>query len=412
MKILLTNVGEKNKGNSALIISTIETLKHYMPKTKFILIGGGNGEINNLKIEKQFSSELSIKKPDKTIKTFYYLFYCSLIRLIRILGFNCSIKKKSPLYYYDYVDVVINSGGDHFSGEYGIAVLNNFINLSYSIFLGKKVILYGESLGYYKNKNINWIARIVFNRVDLILVRDELSVKYLHDNHINNNKIAFTADPAFLLEVIPESEIVTILKSEKVDIKKPIVGMNPSGLISRFDKTECGNDEKIIQIFVKIIDYLIEEKNVNILLIPHDYTPYYDDRKVINSIFEKSNYKSSIFVINGEYDPRELKGIISKCDMFIGSRMHATIASTSSLVPTIGIAYSHKMKGIIGKMLGQEKYIIDINDFDYQKLLILVIDMWNNRADIKKELEIVIPLVKEKSSLNGKLVKELIMSES
>jgi polysaccharide pyruvyl transferase WcaK-like protein len=35
--------------------------------------------------------------------------------------------------------------------------------------------------------------------------------------------------------------------------------------------------------------------------------------------------------------------------------MHATIASTPMLVPTIGIVYSHEMHGIIGKILAQQK---------------------------------------------------------
>ncbi len=408
--MLITNVGEKNKGNIALIISTIEILKHFMPKSNLILNGSGNGEINNLKIIKGFNSEISIKNPINTIKTFYYLIFCILVRLIRILGFNYDIGKKSPLYYYDYVDVIINSGGDHFSGEYGIAVLNNFINLSYALLLGKKVVLFGESLGYYNNSIIQVIARFFFNKVDLILVRDELSAKYLYNNHINKSKIAFTADPAFLLETVPKLEILKILNAEKIDIKKPIVGINPSGLISRFYKSEYESKDKIVQIFVMIVDYLIKEKNVNILLIPHDYTPNYDDRKIINDIYEKSKFKSNLFTIKEEYNPKELKGIISICDMFIGTRMHATIASTSSFVPTIGIAYSHKMKGIIGKMLGQEKYVIDINDLDYQRLLIKVNDVWKNKDKIKRELEMVIPKVKEKSMINGKLVEELLMS--
>lgn len=41
--------------------------------------------------------------------------------------------------------------------------------------------------------------------------------------------------------------------------------------------------------------------------------------------------------------------------------MHATISSTSMLVPTIAIAYSHKIPGVIGEVLGNE-YIIDIRD--------------------------------------------------
>ena len=90
--------------------------------------------------------------------------------------------------------------------------------------------------------------------------------------------------------------------------------------------------------------------------------------------------------------------------------MHATVASTSMLVPTVGIAYSHKMHGIIGKILGQEIYVLDIQDLTYETLLSKIKDAWENREKIRKALELKIPAVKEKAMLNGKLVKELVDS--
>ena len=88
--------------------------------------------------------------------------------------------------------------------------------------------------------------------------------------------------------------------------------------------------------------------------------------------------------------------------------MHATVASTSMLVPTVGIAYSHKMHGIIGKMLGQEKYILDVQDLNYEDLKSKVYDAWQNREEIRAELAQRIPQVKEQALLSGELVKELV----
>ena len=90
--------------------------------------------------------------------------------------------------------------------------------------------------------------------------------------------------------------------------------------------------------------------------------------------------------------------------------MHATIASTSMHVPTVAIAYSDKTHGIIGKMLGQDKCIIDIKELNYESLISKINDACENREKIKKELEVKIPMVKERAMLNGKLVKELLDS--
>ena len=88
--------------------------------------------------------------------------------------------------------------------------------------------------------------------------------------------------------------------------------------------------------------------------------------------------------------------------------MHATIASTSMLVPTVAIAYSDKTHGIIGKMLGYEAYVLDVKDLSYDKLISKIDDAWKNRDMIKKDLEIKIPEIKEKAMLNGKLIKEVV----
>lgn len=88
--------------------------------------------------------------------------------------------------------------------------------------------------------------------------------------------------------------------------------------------------------------------------------------------------------------------------------MHTTIASTSMLVPTIGIAYSHKMHGIIGEMLNQDRYVLDINDLSSEKLINLILDAWNNQNEIKRELEIIVPEMKTKALSGGILVKHFV----
>jgi len=88
--------------------------------------------------------------------------------------------------------------------------------------------------------------------------------------------------------------------------------------------------------------------------------------------------------------------------------MHATIASTSMFVPTVGIAYSHKMHGIIGEMLGLEDYIIDLEDLNHEILIEKVMEAWKNSERIVEHLKKTIPRVKERALKNGEALKEVI----
>lgn len=411
-KILILNVGGSNKGNLALIYSSIETIKRFIPDAEFNLMGPDKLDHNELRIKKLVGTGISIRKPHYTIISLLYLFKCVCIYIFKRFGMHIPISKNSRLFDYCDSDIVINSGGDSLSGEGGIGCLGSFINIIYAILLNKPVVLCGESLGYFRNPIFNSIAKFVLNRTTLILVREKLSKKYLDDNGITNPKIYVTADLAFLLNAVPQSRVFEILSNEGIDaIQKPLIGINPSGLISRFSgKGHQKAEEEFASILAKVVDNLVENLNATIIMIPHVYTSNIDDRIAINRIFREVKNKPKVKIIKNEYTPQELKGIIGQCDLFIGARMHATIASTSMLVPTVGIAYSHKMHGIIGEMLGQENYVLDIKELNYENLISIIHDAWENREVIKKELEMKIPMVKEKAMLNGELVKELLDS--
>jgi colanic acid/amylovoran biosynthesis protein len=402
-KVLILNAEPANKGNQAIVASTIDTIREFIPDVEFTLMGYSGGNQNGLQIEEPAARVAfgQRRRPHRLVISFLYLAECSLIHSLKKLRIHIPISKRSRLFDYYDCDMVINSGGDHLSGE-GSFGLTSLMNIIYAILLDKPVILYGESLGYYTNPVFNAIAKFVLKRASLILLREDLSKEYLDKEGITELKIYVTAEPAFLLSAAPEKHVYSILSSEGInEIKRPLIGINPSGKIMK--------DDNKIEVFARAIDDLAENLNAGILMIPHVYTEGVDDRVVIDRIFGKIRNKSNVMMTNKEYTAQELKGIIGQCDLFIGARMHATIASTSMLVPTVGIAYSHKMHGIIGKMLGQEKYILDVQDLNYEGLKSKIYDAWQNREGIREELALKIPQLKEKALLNGKLVKELVV---
>ncbi|WP_082122773.1 polysaccharide pyruvyl transferase family protein [Methanoculleus sediminis] len=403
MIALLLNVGVTNKGNEALVISTKKIIQDFREDIKFINVGAEGDDKN------QIVPHIA-RNPTRSPYPWLYLIECVGIRALRRCGFAVSVSKKSKLSIYNEANVVINSGGDQLSGEKIIG--SSFLNLLYPLLLDKPVVLFAESLGYYKYFINRLVGRYIFRNAKLILVREELSKEYLIDLGIDAGKIFVTADPAFILPPAPLSRVNEILSVEGIScLPNPIVGVNPSGLISRYFNDPEKSEDHYVQSIADVIDYLIETKEASVLLIPHVYSKDVDDRIVIQKVMKKVLNPQKVFQIANEYSATELKGIIGLCDMFIGSRMHATIAATSLCVPTIGISYSHKIHGIVGKTLGLERYIIDINKLDSDVLKSVAETVWSDRSSIKKHLENVIPEVKEKSLLNGHLFAKYLESD-
>ena len=141
----------------------------------------------------------------------------------------------------------------------------------------------------------------------------------------------------------------------------------------------------------------------------------YQDRDITHAVHNEIRNKEKAKILPFELSAEQTKGVIGSCDLFICSRFHALVASTSLGIPTIGIvAYSrNKFHGIIGNMMGQDKYLIDIDsNFEYDAYLTKmkgkINEILKNKSSISDELKERYKLTRKQTLLNGELIKELI----
>ena len=106
-------------------------------------------------------------------------------------------------------------------------------------------------------------------------------------------------------------------------------------------------------------------------------------------------YADRLHTVVQEYDQSELKGIIGLCDFFIGSRMHACISALSQGIPTVGLAYSKKFRGVF-ECVGAGQFAIDMRQSGAEEILAAISAAFDKRTDIAERLKIVIPCVQER----------------
>lgn len=292
-------------------------------------------------------------------------------------------------------------------------VIGNFfalINTWYATMTGKPVILSSATIGPYNNRFLRGFAKYVLNKVDIITLREGYSQNYLSVLGVDKPRVYLTADLAFLLEPANTERISTILESINVTPgDKPLVSIAPADEMHPSLKRP-----QYIQLMAELSDYLIEDMNTTIIYITHTYA----DTRITKHIYQEVKNKHKVGILPTNLSASEIKGVIGMCDMFIGSRFHALVASTSLAVPSLGIVYYSKGKfhGIIGEMMGQKKYLLDVDDgFEYEaflaKLKSKVNDLWINKDLIAEDLEERAKIAREQALFNGKLVKELIDSQ-
>jgi len=261
--------------------------------------------------------------------------------------------------------------GDSFTDIYGNDRFNTQTFLKELVEKTTSLILGSQTYGPFKDPSNENRAADVIKKATAVFTRDRISEKYV--KKISGVDPILTCDLAFRLPYKSRS-------SEKTGSARRI-GFNVSGLLVS-DKIEGTATEFTLKTnydeFVKrVLDYLISHQ-YEVHLIGHvaaDYT--------VNKIL-KEKYPSVILA--PEFDnPMDAKSYISSMDLFIGSRMHATIAALTSNTPVVPVAYSRKFTGLFENV--DYPYVVDLQTEDTNGAVQAVIDRIENYDETKSDTE-------------------------
>jgi len=273
-------------------------------------------------------------------------------------------------------DIALSIGGDNYcyNSFREHTLCNDYLTKN-----GVRTILWGCSI---EPSKINEIMKKDLANYDCIITRE--SITYECVKEINKNTFLYP-DPAFQLDY------------EKIELPKNFIidntiGINISPMIIS-NESQQGITKKN---YIHLIQYIINNTDMNIALIPHVVWESNDDRQPISELYEMFKNTGRVLKFD-DYNCKQLKYIISKCRFFIGARTHSTIAAYSTCVPTLVVGYSVKAKGIAKDLFcSYEKYVIPVqalkNDDDLTKSFIWLYD---NESSIRKHLNDFIPKYKD-----------------
>lgn len=272
----------------------------------------------------------------------------------------------------------------------------------------KKVVVCSATIGPYENPALKFLARHILDNVSLISLREEFSRDYLESIDIKRPKIQVTADLAFLMESDEGVDCTGVPKMLDVGSVGNVVGICPAAMMnSRLPEDEY------IRLISNVSDFLIEDFGATVFYIANTF----QDVDLVEKIYQAVNNPEKSRIVPFSASATEIKSIIGLCDLFICSRFHALVASTSIGVPSIGlVSYSYnKFHGIIGKMMGQEEYLLDIDQtFDYdvffKELRLKSEKILHDRESVRESLLENCASTKKQALVNGYLIRDLVLA--
>lgn len=247
-------------------------------------------------------------------------------------------------------DLIIDlTQGDSFTDIYGFSRFISYTLDKLTVEkLGVPLVLGPQTYGPYRKPLTKFIAKKAIKKADYVFSRDLLSKTYLDDMKVTKDVYVGT-DLAIGLPYTKENKLC---KSVGINISGLLWPDKVEGTETRFS-LKCDYREFMIRTVQMFID-----KGYSVYFISHvgaDYPACCEMKKLFPMATLMDLFET----------PVEAKSFISGLEVFIGARMHATIAAFSSGVPVIPIAYSRKFKGLFENCqydIGVDLTELDLND--------------------------------------------------
>lgn len=205
---------------------------------------------------------------------------------------------------------------------------------------GRKTVLWGCSLDE-SSFTVNNAADL--RTYDAIFARESGTFTLLREKGFTKN-VFLHPDPAFTLPAkeLPLPDGFAVGNT---------IGINASPLVFKY---ENGDQKGVgMHAYEHLIESILRNTDCSVLLIPHVFWSFSDDRSILRQLYEKYCASGRVLMLDRPYSARELKGFISRCRVFIGARTHSTIAAYSSCVPTLVLGYSVKSVNIALDLFGK-----------------------------------------------------------
>lgn len=279
-------------------------------------------------------------------------------------------------------------GGDSFSDIYGLKrLLLASLPVLSVIWIKRGIVLFPQTYGPFKSRTSRWIAQWIVRRATTVVARDKESQRIARDLARPDQEVLLSPDVAFALHADKMESALFNFQLQPQLIPKDAIGLNVNGLMFNggyTGKNMFGLKLDYRPFLTQLATELLSLHPGPLLLVPHTYAPAGDvesDNEACRLLKESlpPALQSRVFIVTGDYDCHQLKGIIARCLFFVGSRMHSCIAALSQGVPCVGVAYSMKFRGVF-ESVGMADWVVDGRSADNANAVAETIRLYHARG--------------------------------
>lgn len=260
----------------------------------------------------------------------------------------------------------------------------------------RKVMVLGQGIGPLRRGISRILTARTLSGLDLITVRDAQSAELLRELGVRG-RIEVTADPTFILDPCPADESGRLLCEAGLNENEDIIAVS----LRKWPETP-----ELEAAASKALSALAERVPAKFLLVTMQ-TP--DDEEIARKVADSIGMPDRFMVQPALWSANQLLGVLSRCRLVVGMRLHALIFAAAAGTPSLGIVYDPKVEQFV-KMTGQEG--ISLGDTEAGRLADRAAQAWAQRDDLASRLAQTVPPLRDAAMRNFELAAELLEDKS
>ena len=424
--LILHGVNCINAGDLGIIHATVQRLREEMPRATVAILSPFFGFSAKYLQGYEYRREVDVESWGATeVEDFYSIPLEGTIRKVRffsvfasllvtalvdrfLFGFRLS-KRHRVLKHYVAADAIISKGGGFLHDKTGsVGIPPHLASMLLALCYEAPLVIYAQSIGPLENTLGRFLTRFVLNHADCILIREQKSLDFVREDLcVDNSKIDLTADEAFLLVAAEDSRIDEILSGHGISADRPIVGFAPCNWGFPDSIDPVASKKKYVEETAITISSLTADFDAQCVIACHvEVDGTRDDRAIAMEVLALIEEDRDVHLL-GVLDDVEIKGIWSRCDLFIGTRMHSNIFALAGGVPTIAISYLHKTAGIM-EDLGLSDWVVAIDEFTSERAIEMTRRILEEGALTREIVGRRVETMKAVSRQNARKVRDLV----
>jgi colanic acid/amylovoran biosynthesis protein len=394
-----------NKGASAMLESSIQTLEERLPGVQFTLLSMYPAEDRkqnpypNLEIVSANPKQLGV-----TINSLALLYRIlpplrGIIRS-RSKAMNALVKSQ----------VLLDQGGITFTDGREKFLVYNVASILPALNVKTPVFKCAQAVGPFKNPINRTAAKIFLPKARTLVTRGSITHKFAEGLGLKN--LYAGADYAFSLELEGTEEAAVASQFDLSFFDEGnVVGLSPSVVLQK-KVDERGGD--YIGQMADFVNYLTAAGR-KVLLVPHSVRTGTDkthnnDLPLCREIYARITDKQQVLFLDRELSSQQLRYLIGRCEYFVASRFHAMVSSLAMSVPSLVIGWSHKYKEVL-EMFELEEWAFGHDKLERAYLVQRFEELVAAKADVAAKLTKNLPTVKKRSLAQADLIADIVREQ-